>query len=908
MATITQTRTNLATDPSFETPGVTFTVRNNLLTNPRATTTNSWGQNAGTGGTAALSNVSTGGPSTPGVPTFNRVTWSVATTSPSGNIEVFPPAPTVGTAYSASMQVRPSRTQPMRLQIDWNGASGYISSSSGPLVTVAANMWTQLTVPNAVAPAGATSCILYAAVDGTGTNWAVNDTLDGTAALWEASTVVMPYFDGSTPPYLRTNLALDPEGTATTNWVGMGNGGTSTAVDSVTFHTGTTSIKGTCTAVGGGVTGLGVKVGSPGFVTGDTIVWSMWVYPSITLTAQPYWERETGAYTAGNGGGGINCPANTWTLVTGTYTFTAGQANPGDTFHFGFITGSVPQNTTINADTVLVERNAPSGGSYFNGGTATASGYAYGWSGPANGSASYQYDADYTYAWSGPSNASSSWQQAMSFAGGGGTTAGLCASFQSTRWSNSRAKSVRIIALSSSQDTFAEIGNMFSGYAFLPNTTYTLSAVRYVSAPLTGASGTLARANIGSELNVTTIQAPPNNGAGRMVVQFTTGSNTTLNFIRLYSSAPYGGGDVWFDDVLLEKGAVSAANSTYFDGASSSYSPAGYSPPATWSFSWSSGADASTSIAQLSVPLQDYQVQLPDNTILGGSGTPFGYLEVTGLRGSASTRSADVDRAGVDGQAPGMSLLTGRTVGIKWLIAAPSIGTEAALQYLINNWQNTNDPTTVVMTARDYLLQLAGGGSKPVSMLEFQLPGRSVPVLAFGKPGKLSAPVNSGYQFGWLEVDADWVVPDGKIYDATVNTASATLPTASGSGAAFPWPFPVNFGPSTGGTLQVSNGGKYPSKPVFKITGPVMNPKITNPATGQFIRINLTLMAGDVLVVDADSRVVRLNGVNRNSALDPGSSFFTIPPGGTSLSFSSTDGGSVAGAVTVYTLNTYSAF
>ena len=304
------------------------------------------------------------------------------------------------------------------------------------------------------------------------------------------------------------------------------------------------------------------------------------------------------------------------------------------------------------------------------------------------------------------------------------------------------------------------------------------------------------------------------------------------------------------------------------------------------------------------MPLQNYQIQLPDGTVLG-AGTAVGYLEATGLRGAGNLRSADEDRAGVDGMAPGMSLLTSRTVGVKWLIAAPSIGAEAALQLLTNNWQNTVDPSTIILTARDYLLQQASGGTKPVSMLQFQLPGRSVPLLAFGKPGKMAPPVNSSYQFNWLEVDSDWTVLDGKIYDATVNTVTVGLPSSLG-GAAFPWSFPINFGPSTGGTLQVANGGKYPAKPVFKFTGPVTNPKVSN-TSGQYIRVNLTLGAGDVVLVDTDSRVVRLNGVNRNNALDVGSSFFTIPPGGTSLSFSSTDGGTVAGTVTAYTLNTYSA-
>lgn len=304
------------------------------------------------------------------------------------------------------------------------------------------------------------------------------------------------------------------------------------------------------------------------------------------------------------------------------------------------------------------------------------------------------------------------------------------------------------------------------------------------------------------------------------------------------------------------------------------------------------------------MPLTDYQVQLPDGTV-AGAGTTVGLLEVTGLRGTTGSRSADTDRAGVDGMSPGMSFLTGRTVGVKWLLVIPG-AVESALQILTRNWQNTQDPSSIVMTARDYLMQVAGGGSRLVSALQIQLPGRDEPLMVFGKPGRMEPPVNSGYQAGWVEVESEWVVPDGKIYDTTVNTVTTGLPASTG-GAAFAWTFPVNFGPSTGGTLPVVNDGLYPAKPVFQVLGPVINPKIANTATGQFVRVNISVAAGDTLLIDSDSRVVRLNGANRNINLDVNSSFFTIPPGGTTLSFSSTDGGDVAGTLSVYSLNTYSA-
>lgn len=304
--------------------------------------------------------------------------------------------------------------------------------------------------------------------------------------------------------------------------------------------------------------------------------------------------------------------------------------------------------------------------------------------------------------------------------------------------------------------------------------------------------------------------------------------------------------------------------------------------------------------------LVDYQIGLPDGSVVGAN-TSVGFLEATGLRSAASTRNTDTDRGGLDGSAPGMSYLTGRRVGVKWLIAAPPGGAEAALQKLTRNWQNVSDPSSVIMTAGAYLTQIAEGGTRPVMALLFKLPDRPDQILALGRPAELSAPVDSKYQFGWLEIQSSWDVPDGFLYDVTVNSATTTLPSSSTGGATFQWAFPLNFGPSTGGTLQAVNNGKYPARPVFKFTGPVKNPKVLNSVTGQYVRVNLSLYTGDVLTVDTASRAVRLNGANRNNALDLGSSLFNIPPGGASLRFASTDSGFVSGAATVYTLNTYTA-
>lgn len=177
----------------------------------------------------------------------------------------------------------------------------------------------------------------------------------------------------------------------------------------------------------------------------------------------------------------------------------------------------------------------------------------------------YTGTGDFTYVWTGTANASTSIQRAT---GVSGITAPayLCRAFQSSYNPTNGSKTLRVTGTSTSTDVFAEFNSLISGYTFKANTTYTLAADRILPAPLVGASGQLVRANIGNaEMSITTKVAAPNvAGRSRFVVSFTTGAETTLAFIRIYSGSPAGGGDVWFDRLTFEEGVT---DGSYFDGS-----------------------------------------------------------------------------------------------------------------------------------------------------------------------------------------------------------------------------------------------------------------------------------------------------------------------------------------------------
>lgn len=231
---VTKIRTNLATNPGMETASGTAVVRTNLATNPDAASVTSYSAVAGTGGTAAITNQSSGGHTGTN---FNRVTWSVATTAVSGGcLYGSTTGLTAGLPYATSIWVKSSIAQRVYLGIDWNTAGGgYISSTAGAAVNLTANVWTQL-FATGTAPATATQANLSVlATTGGGVVWPINATLDVDDVLFEYGSVLRPNFSGVTAA----------AGDFTYAWTGTANASTSTQLGAVVVGTAASAGSGT---------------------------------------------------------------------------------------------------------------------------------------------------------------------------------------------------------------------------------------------------------------------------------------------------------------------------------------------------------------------------------------------------------------------------------------------------------------------------------------------------------------------------------------------------------------------------------------------------------------------------------------------------------------------------------------
>lgn len=90
--------------------------------------------------------------------------------------------------------------------------------------------------------------------------------------------------------------------------------------------------------------------------------------------------------------------------------------------------------------------------------------------------------------------------------------------------------------------------------------------------------------------------------------------------------------------------------------------------------------------------------------------------------------------------------------------------------------------------------------------------------------------------------------------------------------------------------VVLANDGDVPTGVQIQFVatrGPVTNPKITNTGTGQYMRVNVAMQQGDILLIDTNNRhqVITLNGVNYYQHIDRKSEPFKLAVGDNYLEY-----------------------
>lgn len=390
---------NLATNPSFEATSGTVEVRRNLALNPALRDdSNGWGDRIVTGVRTAES--------------AGAFDWAWTATGDASTLDVNSrlnyslTGLTIGETYTVSAWVRATNGGGW----DFRGDQG----GNGPTIPGA---------PGTPFPQDGEWHRVSVTFDAVGTEQWVGirggtSGLTGvydvgiTGLLWEASPTLGPYFDGSTQPAVRENLLNTPNGAFGASGEFAGRFGSDQSVETTDPPPGVSQYRrGVATQnnpVGwdfyANPQSLGSATTTFPVTAGETVTFSAWVRSNKTGNIRIN-------YKVYDGMGAWIQDENVFVPLEVTDTWQEAV------FHLpitetGYLASLFQNNgADVTGDyldaVVCVERGVQTAG-YFDGDTAPADGFAYGWRGDPNESTSFMYDADFSTAWEGAENASES--------------------------------------------------------------------------------------------------------------------------------------------------------------------------------------------------------------------------------------------------------------------------------------------------------------------------------------------------------------------------------------------------------------------------------------------------------------------------------------------------------------------
>jgi hypothetical protein len=244
-----------------------------------------------------------------------------------------------------------------------------------------------------------------------------------------------------------------------------------------------------------------------------------------------------------------------------------------------------------------------------------------------------------------------------------------------------------------------------------------------------------------------------------------------------------------------------------------------------------------------------------------GPGTGLDLTNPHGIDSLPPARISDVDRPLADGAWSARARRSGRDLQWGYRITASTIAAFDALALAINGAARSPTDTELAANPKGFPLLFDGGAKQ---------------VFAWLRDDDIPRTVQGLQQLSDLSIR--YFCPDPLKYSSALHTASTGLGTATG-GLIFPATFPATFGSgSAGGQVQVTNAGTTDTPPLLTITGPVDNPIIDHVELGRSLQFSLSLITGDSLVLDADTRTAVLNGqANRENTLTLPQWFYLTP-------------------------------
>jgi hypothetical protein len=283
------------------------------------------------------------------------------------------------------------------------------------------------------------------------------------------------------------------------------------------------------------------------------------------------------------------------------------------------------------------------------------------------------------------------------------------------------------------------------------------------------------------------------------------------------------------------------------------------------------------------VGMTDYTYAFGDNgTILNTDALSLPFVDITQVSGldNAPLRTTTDEHQGMDGTYIDSPYESMRTIILTGTLYTPP-----------------GDPDTLLKSLRaDYNNNL-------VRPFYIQHPGQAVQFVN-GQGGGLQYDVDVNRRTNRTAVQFTVLAGDPYIYDYPLQVSTIGSPSVSVVGTSFNMAFNVGFGGAipTNGAVVINNG-THTAYPVITLTGPLTNPVLVDSVNGITMSFNISISAGDLLVIDCRNKSVVLNSmVSRRSTLT-GLQWFKVPAGASETIFFGAAAGT--GTASVSMTNTY---
>ena len=281
---------------------------------------------------------------------------------------------------------------------------------------------------------------------------------------------------------------------------------------------------------------------------------------------------------------------------------------------------------------------------------------------------------------------------------------------------------------------------------------------------------------------------------------------------------------------------------------------------------------------------------------MGGANNPFLITQIEGLA-KPEVRSGNTDRPRTRGAYVGLNLLKSRLITVTMDVGPP-----------FGSFTNLAGALAALRTASS----TEGTAEYP---LWVQLPNLPL-VCCYARMLRREVKWDVAADLGSLAqgVPVQFEVTDPYFYGAPTTNSIVSLPAPAG-GFSFPITFPLSFGGgSSPNQVTAFNAGDVPCWPVLVITGPCLNPSVSNQsiAGNPTLQFGMQLNPGDQLVVDCDlqSVVFTPSGASVGAAypqvVQSGSTFFSLASGSNVVAFNSQDTAPAAGTLGMWWTSAFS--